>query len=71
MTQTAEMMQIRSLIISTISKREACKADMERWYQENPNRHYPKLNEVSLIDATLSQLDSIYKNLWDQYNAKP
>lgn len=70
MTQTAEMMQIRSLIISTVSKREACKADMENWYEQNPNRHYPNLHKISLLDATLSQLDTIYKNLWDQQNSK-
>ena len=67
---TPEMQQIRSMIIDTVTRRDAFKIEMELWYQDNPNLHYPNMKNLILIDATLSKLDSYYKQLWDYHNAK-
>ena len=51
---TPEMQQIRSMIIDTVTRRDAFKIEMELWYQDNPNLHYPNMKNLILIDATLS-----------------
>lgn len=66
---TPEMEQIRGMIIDTVIQRDAFKKDMELWYQSHPRQHYPKMNDLILVDSTLSKLDSFYKQLWDYYNA--
>jgi hypothetical protein len=65
---TQEMQQIKTMIIETVTQRNAYKAEMELWYQEHPREHYPNMNSLILIDATLSKLDSFYKQLWDYHN---
>ena len=67
--QTTEMQQIRSMIIDTVTQRNALKIEMELWYQNNPKLSYPNMKNLILIDATLSKLDSFYKQLWDYHNA--
>ena len=67
---TTEMQQIKAMIIDTVTRRDAFKIEMELWYQDNPNLHYPNMKNLILIDATLSKLDSYYKQLWDYHNAK-
>ena len=67
--QTTEMQQIRSMIIDTVTQRNAFKIEMELWYQNNPKLSYPNMKNLILIDATLSKLDSFYKQLWDYHNA--
>ena len=64
---TAEMEEIRRLIVETVAKRNAIKLDMEQWYQNN-NERYDRTNELMTVDSTLSQLDSHYKRLWDYHN---
>ena len=66
---TTEMQQIRSMIIDTVTQRNAFKIEMELWYQNNPKLNYPNMKNLILIDATLSKLDSFYKQLWDYHNA--
>lgn len=66
---TAEMEEIRRLIVETVAKRNALKLDMEQWYQTN-NEHYDQANELITVDSTLSQLDSHYKRLWDYHNPR-
>jgi hypothetical protein len=68
---TPEMMQIKSMIIDTFVQRDAIKNEMEHWYDINPGKHFPKMKELVVTDATLSKLDSFYKQLWDYHNAKP
>ena len=68
---TPEMMQIKSMIIETFAQRDAIKNEMEHWYDINPGKHFPKMTELVVTDATLSKLDSFYKQLWDYHNAKP
>ena len=67
---TPEMEQIKAMIAQTFLQRNAYKSEMEEWYQKNPRQHYPHMNDLILTDATLSQLDSCYKQLWDYHNAK-
>jgi len=67
---TPEMSEIRSMIVNTVVQRNQLKDEMEKWYQEYPNKHFPRMNELSLTDSTLSQLDSSYKQLWDYNNTQ-
>lgn len=67
---TPEMQEIKTMIMQTYAKREKLKRDMEMWYQEHPREHFPKITELTLTDATLSKLDSFYKQLWDNSNSK-
>lgn len=67
----AEMEEIRHLIIETVAKRDLLKKEMQKWYETHSAKRYERSNELITIDATLSQLDSHYKRLWDYHNAKP
>jgi hypothetical protein len=67
---TPEMEQIRDMIIDTVKQRESIKNEMQHWYDSNPGKHFPKMKELLFADATLSKLDSFYKQLWDYHNAK-
>jgi len=68
-TVTPEMELIRSMIIDTIKQRESIKNEMEYWYIEHPGKHFPKMQQLLFADATLSKLDTHYKQLWDYHNA--
>ena len=65
---TPEMQQIKTMIIETFAQRDAIKYEMESWYDANPGKHFPKMTELVVTDATLSKLDSFYKQLWDYHN---
>ena len=65
---TPEMHEIKSMIIQTVQTRNQIKNEMEAWYEENPNKHFPKMQNLILADSTLSKLDSHYKKLWDFHN---
>lgn len=65
---TTEMHEIKSMIIQTVQTRERVKKEMESWYQNNPTKHFPNMQELILADSTLSKLDSHYKKLWDFHN---
>lgn len=67
---TPEMQQIKTMIIETFAQRDAIKNEMEMWYNTYPGTHFPKMTELVVTDATLSKLDSFYKQLWDYHNAK-
>lgn len=67
---TPEMKQIKIMISETFAQRNAIKNEMALWYDLNPQKHFPKMKELIFTDATLSELDSFYKKLWDYYNAK-
>ncbi len=67
---TPEMQQIKSMIIETFAQRDAIKNEMEMWYDNYPGAHFPRMKELVVTDATLSKLDSHYKQLWDYHNAK-
>ncbi len=66
---TAEMKEIRNLIVQTVAKRNALKLEMENWYKLNTKR-FEHTNELITVDSTLSELDSHYKRLWDYHNTK-
>lgn len=66
---TAEMGEIRRLIIETVAKRNTLKSEMEKWYESNTER-FSRTNELITVDSTLSELDSHYKRLWDYHNSK-
>ena len=66
---TKEMEQIRAMIAQTVAKRSRLKNEMEAWYAENSGR-FEHSSELITLDATLSNLDTHYKKLWDYYNAK-
>jgi uncharacterized protein len=68
-TITPEMHEIRRLIVETVAKRNALKVQMEEWYKEHPNARFEYSNDLIATDATLSELDSHYKRLWDYYNS--
>ena len=65
---TPEMHEIKSMIIQTVQMRNQIKDEMAAWYDENPNKHFPKMQNLILADSTLSKLDSHYKKLWDFHN---
>lgn len=67
---TAEMEEIRNLIIATVAKRNLLKTEMEKWYSNAGQRRFDRANELITVDATLSELDSHYKRLWDYHNTK-
>ncbi|MDM5270897.1 hypothetical protein PGH07_01750 [Sulfurovum sp. zt1-1] len=67
---TEEMLQLKQLIIKTISKRETLKDEMTEWYNRFPNERFAKLDNLIVIDSMLSELDSNYKRLWDFHNRK-
>ena len=65
---TPEMHEIKSMIIQTVQTRNRVKEEMQTWYDMNPNKHFPNMQELILADSTLSKLDSHYKKLWDFHN---
>jgi len=67
-TITPEMHEIKSMIIQTVQTRNSIKEEMQSWYDKNPNKHFPRMQELILADSTLSKLDSHYKKLWDFHN---
>jgi len=67
---TKEMDEIRLMIISTVAKRDNLKKEMQEWYEQHPNERFKNMNKLITTDATLSELDSHYKRLWDYYNQK-
>jgi len=67
---TPEMEQIRQMIIDTVKQRESIKREMEYWFETNAGSHFPKMRELMVVDATLSKLDTFYKQLWDYHNVK-
>jgi hypothetical protein len=67
---TKEMEEIRSMIILTVAKRDALKKEMQEWYEKNPSIRFQNMSKLITTDATLSELDSHYKRLWDYYNQK-
>lgn len=67
---TPEMQQIKTMIIETFAQRDAIKNEMEVWYNTYPGAHFPKMKDLVVTDATLSKLDSFYKQLWDYHNAR-
>lgn len=67
---TPEMQEIKTMIIQTYAQRDAIKNEMEMWYNTYPGTHFPKMTELVVTDATLSKLDSFYKQLWDYHNAR-
>ncbi len=67
---TPEMEQIRAMIIDTVKQRESIKNEMECWYEEHPGKHFPRMQQLVFADATLSKLDTHYKQLWDYHNAR-
>lgn len=69
-TITAEMEEIRNLIVATVARRNLLKQEMERWYAGAVNQRFEQTNELITVDATLSELDSHYKRLWDYHNTK-
>lgn len=64
---TSEMEEIRRLIVITLAKRNALKAEMAQWYEAHSER-FERSHELITIDSTLSELDTHYKRLWDYHN---
>ncbi len=69
-TITAEMEEIRNLIVATVARRNLLKQEMQRWYASAAHHRFEQTNELITVDATLSELDSHYKRLWDYHNTK-
>jgi len=67
---TPQMSEIKSMIAQTVAQRSQLKTQMESWYDEHPKESFPAMKELILIDSTLSELDTFYKQLWDYNNAK-
>ena len=67
-TITPEMEVLRSQIVTVVTRRDLLKERVETWFEDNPGRPCPHLGELDQVDSELSQLDSAYKSLWDQYN---
>lgn len=67
---TSEMKEIKEMIFDTVRQRESLKNEMQDWYENNPKEHFSGMKNLMLIDTTLSELDSLYKNLWDYNNKK-
>lgn len=67
---TSEMEEIRRLIVETVAKRNALKKAMEEWYESKQVQRFTHMTDLITVDATLSELDSHYKRLWDYHNVK-
>lgn len=65
---TAEMADIRQMIMATVARRNALKMAMQEWYDTHPGERFTQSSELITVDATLSELDSHYKRLWDYHN---
>jgi len=65
---TPEMSEIRTLIMRTVAKRNALKAEMEDWYETHSGERYDRASDLMLVDGILSELDLRYKTLWDYHN---
>jgi hypothetical protein len=65
---TPEMKEIKLMIAQTVANRSSLKNQMQEWYNEHPREHFPSMQDLVLVDATLSKLDSFYKRLWDYNN---
>ncbi len=65
---TAEMEEIRNLIIATVARRNLLKSEMEQWYATAGERRFDRSTELITVDATLSELDCHYKRLWAYHN---
>lgn len=65
---TEEMIQLKHLIMETVSKRERLKEEMKEWYERFPGKRFTKVDNLINIDAMLSELDDNYKRLWDFHN---
>ncbi|DAB29536.1 MAG TPA: hypothetical protein CFH84_08960 [Sulfurimonas sp. UBA12504] len=65
---TPEMSEIKIMIAQTVAQRNSLKTQMQEWYDEHPREHFPSMQDLMLVDATLSKLDSFYKRLWDYNN---
>lgn len=69
---TLEMSEIKLMIAQTVTQRNVLKNQMQNWYNEHPREHFLSMQDLILVDATLSKLDSFYKRLWDYNNlSKP
>ena len=73
---TAEMTEIRNLIIQTAAKRSSLKKEMEQWYTQHLTKRFPKMNELITVDASLSVLllsllGGCCQNLCEKINLDP
>ena len=57
--------KLEQAIALTAADRIATRSDMDEWYQNNPNKRFPKWLELEQLDSKLSKLDTAYKLLWD------
>lgn len=69
-TITPEMEEIKNLIVRTVAKRNALKAEMQEWYETHSRERFDRTTDLMLVDSILSELDSRYKVLWDYHNKK-
>lgn len=67
-TITPEMEELRSQIVTVVTRRDLLKEQTENWFEANPGKPCPHLRELDEVDAALSKLDSAYKVLWDKNN---
>lgn len=67
---TEEMRQIRTMIVQTVAQREQLKQEMHAWYATHPGEKFAAMRELITVDAALSALDTHYKQLWDEHNAR-
>jgi hypothetical protein len=56
---------LRQRIAGMAGRREALKMDMEAWFDQNPQKVFPRMAELADVDARLSHLDSCFKRQWD------
>jgi len=66
MMHEQEMNRLRTTIAETVSEREALKQALEQGAVSTAGR----LRQLETIDTKLSELDSRFKQLWDQSNPR-
>ena len=64
-TPQASMDAIKAEIATTFAQIDALKAEMAAWYAAGHTQRFPHYPRLAALEVTLSQLDSMFKQLWD------
>jgi len=64
-TPHASMDAIKAEIATTFAQIDALKAEMADWYAAGHTQRFPHYPRLAALEVTLSQLDSMFKQLWD------
>jgi len=61
----SRMHAVKEEIADLAKERDTMKQEMDHWYVAGNHSRFPKLAELESIQASLSRLDTLYKQMWD------